>query len=95
MNPYHTNFKQYIPLATKDLSISLGSKNPNIPLNSCNYSTETAYSTRDISFETLRKYYAKSRTLTKLKNHFRHRRELNPQRMNYAGIFQSSPLREK
>ena len=24
MNPYHTNFKQYIPLATKDISISLG-----------------------------------------------------------------------
>ena len=28
MNPFHTNFKHYFPLAAKDLSISLGSKNP-------------------------------------------------------------------
>ena len=32
VNPFHTNFKQYIPLAAKDLSVSLGSKNQNIPL---------------------------------------------------------------
>ena len=35
VNPFHTNFKQYIPLAAKDLSISLGSKNPNTLLNTC------------------------------------------------------------
>ena len=32
VNPYHTSFKQYIPLGTKDL---------NIPLNTCICSTET------------------------------------------------------
>ena len=41
VNPSHTNFKRYIPLAAKDLSISLGSNNPNIPLNTCKCSTET------------------------------------------------------
>ena len=41
VNPFHTNFKHYIPLAAKDLSISLGSKNPNIPLNTCKCSTKT------------------------------------------------------
>ena len=35
MNPFHTNFKHYIPLAAKDLSISLSSKNSNIPPNVC------------------------------------------------------------
>ena len=40
-NPFHTNFKQYTPLAAKDLSISLGSNSPNIPLNTCKCSTET------------------------------------------------------
>ena len=41
VDPFHTNFKQYIPLAAKDLSISLGSKNPYTPLNTCKCSTET------------------------------------------------------
>ena len=42
VTPFHTNFKDYIPLAVKDLSISLGSKNPNIPLNTCKCSTDIA-----------------------------------------------------
>ena len=36
VNPFYTNVKQYIPLAAKDLSISLGSKNPNISSMSAN-----------------------------------------------------------
>ena len=52
-----------IPLASKGLSISLGSKNPNIPLNVCKYSTEKTYSTRDIGTQTVRKCYSGSSTL--------------------------------
>ena len=63
MNPFHINFKHYVPVATKDLSISLGSKNPNIPLNVCKCSTEKTYSTRDIGSQTVRKCYSKSSTL--------------------------------
>ena len=48
VNPIHTNFKYYTPLAAKNLSISLGLKNPNILLNICKCSTEKTPSTRDI-----------------------------------------------
>ena len=51
------------PLASKDLSIYPGSKNPNIPLNVCKYSTEKTYSTRDIGTQTVRNYYSESSTL--------------------------------
>ena len=51
------------PLASKDLSISLGSKNPNILLNVCKYSTDKTYSTRDIGTQTVRKCYSESNTL--------------------------------
>ena len=52
-----------IPLASKDLSIYLGSKNPKISLNVCKYSTEKTYSTRDIGTQTVRKCYSESSTL--------------------------------
>ena len=81
MNPFHTNFKHYIPLAAKD---------PNIPLNVCKCSTEKTYSTRDIGTQTIRKCYSKSSTLLpdyKKKLSCRHR-GLNPQRTFYAIIFQ-------
>ena len=52
-----------IPLASKDLSISLGSKTPNIPLNVCKCYTEKTYSTRDIGTQTIRKSYSESSTL--------------------------------
>ena len=63
VNPFHTNFKHYIPLAAKDLSISLGSKNPNISLNVCKCSTEKIYSTRNIGTQTVSKCYSNSSTL--------------------------------
>ena len=63
VNPFHTSFKHYIPLAAKDLSISLGSKNSNIPLNVCKCSTTKTYSTRGIGTQTVRKFYLKSSTL--------------------------------
>ena len=52
-----------IPLASKDLSISLGSKNPNIPLNVCKYPTEKTYPTRDIGTQSVRRCYSESSTL--------------------------------
>ena len=61
--PFYTNFKQYISLAAKNLSISVGSKSPNIPLNFCKCSTEKAYFTRDIGTQTVRKFKSKSSTL--------------------------------
>ena len=62
VNPFHTNFKQYIPLAAKDLSISFGSKNPNISLNTCTCSIETLL-TWDIGTQTACKCNSKSSTL--------------------------------
>ena len=35
VNQFHTNFKQFVPVAAKDLRISLGPKNLNTPLNTC------------------------------------------------------------
>ena len=89
VNPFHTNFKHYIPLAAKDLSISLGSKSPNIPLNVCKCSTEKTYSTRDIGTQTVRKCYSKSSILLPdyKKLSCRHR-GLNPPRTFCAIIFQ-------
>ena len=43
--------------------MSLGSKNPNISLNVCKYSTKKTYSTRDIGTQTVRKCYSESSTL--------------------------------
>ena len=63
MNSFHNNFKRFIPLAAKDLSISLSLKHSNIPLNVCKCSTEKTYSTRDIGTQTIRKCNSKSSTL--------------------------------
>ena len=89
MNPFHNIFKQYIPLAARDLSISFVSKNPNIPLNVCKCSTEKTCSARDIGTQTVRKCYSKSSTLLpnyNKKNSCRHR-GLNPRRTFCAIIF--------
>ena len=63
VNPFHIKFKHYIPLAAENLSISLGSKNSNIPFDVCKCSTKKTYSTWDIDTQTVRKCYSKSSTL--------------------------------
>ena len=90
MDLFHTNFKQYIPLAAKDLSISLYSKNSNIPLNVCKCSAEKNYSTRDIGNQTVRECCSKSSTLLPdyKKKRFCRYRGLNPRRTLCAIIFQ-------
>ena len=52
-----------IPLASKDRSISLGSKTPNISLNVGKYSTKKIYSTRDTGTQTVLKFYSYFSTL--------------------------------
>ena len=88
--PLYMELSEKCIQASKDQNIPHGSKNPNIPLNVCKYSTEKTYSTRNTGTQTVRKCCSESSTLLpdhKTKISCRHR-GLNPRRMFCAKLIQ-------